>query len=120
VSLQGLSLRKVSLLEQVVGVPVVRATVNNAANWRQWQFTTVDHRHGLYDRASGEWAIYDDRWLCTPVCQAIFSGPDGTDLRPPGSWGVRCPDGVWRVRQEGSRMPRTWPAQQRSTTDGRG
>jgi hypothetical protein len=107
VGLQGLSLRKVARIEQVTGLTVLRATLNNGGDSRTWWFVTADHRHGTYTPGTSKWSLLPDVGACTsPMCDWLF----GPVPRPrDDTWGVVCPDGQWRVRQDSGRVPQTWP-----------
>jgi hypothetical protein len=123
VGLQGLALRRIWLIEQQTGLVVLRAVLNNGAGG-SWQFVTDDHRHGWYepggDRAWGVDNPAGDDWAArapgvdlvhwSPMCGWLFGGP-GQEPRPrDATWGHLCADGTWRVWQQGTRRPQTWPA----------
>lgn len=72
-SLQGLGDRKVHSLEALTGYRIVRGYLNNSANHHVWYFTTNDHRHGWYDKCTGEWAMVTNGSLCTSLCLDLFA-----------------------------------------------
>ncbi len=80
--LQVLGVKHVHKIEDVTGLSIARATVNNGYQWRDWFFITNDHRHGWYDRTNGNWALVAEQKIHWSSCAQL----DGREPRDPARW----------------------------------
>ena len=80
--LQVLGLKQIHKIEDVTGLPVARAVVNNGWQWRIWFFTPIDHRHGWYNRTDDDWGIEDEKETHWSSCAQLV----GREPRDPARW----------------------------------
>jgi hypothetical protein len=82
VGVNVLSRRKVARIADAAGQPVVWAWVLSHVESGRWaECTTADHRHGRFDRVTGQWS--DDDGPCRRTsCRSLFDGePDEAEVR---------------------------------------